>query len=425
MSRALVLIVPALLPVIVAAEHAHPHPTPAVGKPDLWSKPVGSATLRLTDLSVITTVAAGASSGDEHELEWTQPHAHDPNRDGFTFQYLELSIAGAVDPYFRAESHVIATPDGLELEEAFAATTSLPHGLEIEAGYMFTEFGRYNPQHPHVWNWVDAPLVTSVLLSAENMRDVGARVGWLLPTSWHAQLHFTVQNGDDATMTSFLGEGHGHGEEEEEAGHGGGRREISGPGDLLYAARLVQGFGLGEDSELHVGVSLAHGPNGHDEHTLLGGIDTVVKWYRPGAPAGAGRLAWTTELVLREVGADEADEETSDWGLVSEVVYGFRPRWEAGLRVDLLDLEEPEEEGAQPDDEDEEEEPAPAEQLRLSALLGWMPSEFSKLRLQYSYAEPDDGDEVHSVWLGLEVLIGSHPAHAGCGAGCGHPHHDH
>ena len=390
---------------------------PGAGPPDPYRVWLSEIMLQQT-----TVAAVGASSGDDEELEWSQPHAHDPNRDGFTFQYLELSLAGAVDPYFRAESHLIANPDGLELEEAFAATTSLPHGLEVEAGYMFTEFGRYNPQHPHAWHWVDAPLVTAVLLGAENMRDVGARVGWTLPTSWHAQLHLTVQNGDDATMTSFLGAGHGHGEEEE-GERDEVRREISGPDDLLYAARLVQGFGLGEDTELQIGLSLARGPNPHDEHTLLAGLDGVMKWYVPGAPAGAGRLSWTTELVLREVGADEADEETSDWGLVSEVVYCFRPRWDAGVRLDLLDLAELEEEAAAPDAE-EEEEHAPSEQLRLSALLAWKPSEFSKLRLQYSYADPNEGDAVHSVWLGLEVLIGSHPAHAGC-TGCGHPQHRH
>jgi hypothetical protein len=41
------------------------------------------------------------------------------------------------------------------------------------------------------------------------------------------------------------------------------------------------------------------------------------------------------------------------------------------------------------------------------------PSEFSRLRLQYNIDDADHLDEVaHSVWLGLEVLIGAHPAHS-------------
>ncbi|MBZ0252998.1 MAG: hypothetical protein K8I02_06615, partial [Candidatus Methylomirabilis sp.] len=50
---------------------------------------------------------------------------------------------------------------------------------------------------------------------------------------------------------------------------------------------------------------------------------------------------------------------------------------------------------------------------RLSPLLAWHPSEFSRIRLQYNYdnATVLERNEAHSVWLGLEFLIGAHPAH--------------
>ena len=50
---------------------------------------------------------------------------------------------------------------------------------------------------------------------------------------------------------------------------------------------------------------------------------------------------------------------------------------------------------------------------RVSPLLTFYPSEFSRLRLQYNYDRFDHAREsaAHSVWLGLEFALGSHPAH--------------
>jgi hypothetical protein len=57
---------------------------------------------------------------------------------------------------------------------------------------------------------------------------------------------------------------------------------------------------------------------------------------------------------------------------------------------------------------------------RLSPLLSWRPTEFSRIRLQYNYDRAThlefDGlgnreQDAHSLWLGFEVLLGAHPAH--------------
>ena len=50
---------------------------------------------------------------------------------------------------------------------------------------------------------------------------------------------------------------------------------------------------------------------------------------------------------------------------------------------------------------------------RLSPLLAWRPTEFSRFRLQYNYdhAEHLPGKDAHTFWLGAEVLYGAHPAH--------------
>jgi hypothetical protein len=50
---------------------------------------------------------------------------------------------------------------------------------------------------------------------------------------------------------------------------------------------------------------------------------------------------------------------------------------------------------------------------RLSPLLVWQLSEFSRLRLQYNrdWADHLKSGHADSVYMGLEVLFGAHPAH--------------
>ena len=92
----------------------------------LLARRAGAANLRLIDVSFDVLTAAGWSTADDDELESLEGGAHDPKQRGFTLQQGELSLMGAVDPYFTAEGHIVFTPDGVELEEAFAQTTALP-----------------------------------------------------------------------------------------------------------------------------------------------------------------------------------------------------------------------------------------------------------------------------------------------------------
>ncbi|MCH7840724.1 MAG: zinc-regulated TonB-dependent outer membrane receptor, partial [Planctomycetes bacterium] len=72
---------------------------------------------------------------------------HDPAGNGFTLQNLELTLSASVDPYLRATAHLIFSLEGVELEEAYFVTSSLPAGLQVKAGHFFTGFGRQNPLH--------------------------------------------------------------------------------------------------------------------------------------------------------------------------------------------------------------------------------------------------------------------------------------
>ena len=185
---------------------------PKEGEPkrDILSYQVGGATMRLIDVSFDALIAAGTSTATDDQLQFLQNGGHDPRKRGFTVQNVELSFAGAVDPYLNAEAHIVYFLDPItgesnfELEEAFFTTQKLPYGLQLKGGQFQTEFGIINLQHPHQWDWQDAPIINTRLFGPDGMRAPGARLGWLTPLPWYSELYFSMQNANGEQMASFL-----------------------------------------------------------------------------------------------------------------------------------------------------------------------------------------------------------------------------
>jgi len=95
-------------------------------------------------------------------------------------------------------------------------------------------------------------------------------------------------------------------------------------------------------------------------------------------------------------------ETLRDWGMYSQVLWGFRPRWVAGIRGEYADGNH----GAF-----DAQDVFRGERERVSPVLTFYPSEFSKLRLQYNYDHGELFGNAHSVWLQMEFLLGAHGAH--------------
>lgn len=397
--------------------------------------------VRLIDTSVDVLVAAGSSTEEDESIETLQGGGHDPKRRGFTLQQAELSLSGAVDPYLVGETHIVFGEEEVELEEAFGTTTSLPGGVELRAGQYLTEFGRVNPTHPHSWAWVDQPVIATRLLGPDGTRAPGARVAWLVPLPWYSELTVGAQNADHETMASFLGEStHSHGEEAsadaasatEEGEHthegefeetiGGLPRADSGSDALTYSVRWEHGGDVTKRLGMLVGVSGMHGPNaaGVSTRSTLYGADVLFKWRPVQNQRGYPFVSWQTELMQRDYEADPTEitledgdglvfpgEDLEDVGAYSQVLCGLRPGWEVGLRGEYATGSG---EGIEPRGED----PQRDNRVRLSPLVQYRPSEFSRVRLQLNYDDADhltDGDAV-TVWVGGEILFGTHPAHA-------------
>ena len=108
-------------------------------------------------------------------------------------------------------------------------------------------------------------------------------------------------------------------------------------------------------------------------------------------------------------GVDESfpvAETFHDWGLYSQVLWGFRKGWVAGVRGDYLQMQD----SRFTDDPDRQ------SRWRISANLSWYPTEFSKLRLQYNHDFLESNffltdRQVDSVFLQFEFILGAHGAH--------------
>ena len=354
-----------------------------------------------------------------------------------------------------------------EVEEAFLTTTGLPLGLQLEVGYFLTEFGIVNPQHPHFWDWLDMPVVNSRMFGGDGMRQAGFRASWLLNTPWFSQVHFGIQNANGVTMASFLGgelahahggdehgedehgqeEDHDEGEEDhqehaEEAGEDAHEEEIEGgPGiggrpiiaqdvrslkDFVYLMRWENAFDLSDELTAVFGASSLLGPNssGPAGSTWLYGLDMKWRWTPADSFRGYPFLTWQTEYMRRQYDAAAASMEVThegeepetaffpadtleDWGVYTQLLYGFQINWAAGLRFEYANGRgRSYTHGGRTDD------PFRNERYRVSPLLSWRTSEFVRIRLQYNYDNATHlEDFAHSVWLGFEWLYGAHPAH--------------
>jgi len=352
--------------------------------------------------------AAGGSSVDNGALENLQAGGHDPNQNGFIVQNVELSIGATVDQHFDAQANIIflinsAGETVVELEEAFFITRNLPAGLQVKGGQYFTEFGRLNKQHPHSWSFVDQPVVLSRFFGGDGLRSQGARISWLMPTNWYSEFYFGLQNAKGETATSFLST-----PGEKIGGHTLIDRVARGSGDLLYSTRWLTGIDFSDTLSMNLGVSGLFGPNasGSTTDTTIYGADLYLKWQPATSQRGFPFVAWQTEVLKRRYEAGDPEDVTretlDDWGMYTQVLWGFNPGWVAGLRYEYATA-----------DGDTSSDPLRDTRKRLSPNITWYTSEYSKVRLQYNrdWTEHLTEKTANSLWLQVEFSLGSHMAH--------------
>jgi outer membrane receptor protein involved in Fe transport len=384
--------------------------------------------LSAVDIALSIEAIGGASSERDESVRNLHGGGHDPKQRGFSMPNAELALSGDVNDYFFAQTNIVyfIDEDGesvVELEEAFIRTNNVPYGLEFKAGQFFTEFGRFNQTHPHQWAWIDQPIVNSRFFGPDGMRGQGARVSAVLPLNWDSNILISAQNARGETMPSYYGEGEGFAGREYDVATD--TRSMS---DLLWNSRWDNLLDLSNDLAVRFGASTAIGPNsaGSDTKTIIYGAHLALRWGCPDCKKTLPLITWETEFLARETEVDEFEDDFStiypsdtlkDYGIFTQLTVGFLPAWSAGLRAEWARgsgdtiADDPATPSATIADRSLD--PQRDNRFRLSPLIAWEVGDHSRLRLQYNYDDADhlEKGDAHSVWLALDIVIGSHPEH--------------
>jgi len=368
------------------------------------------------DMSVIIDGDAGWQRRAPQFLNGDDPNLHGDTTHalGFTAQEVELAASAIVDPYFKGEMYLtIPNLEGIEVEEAFATTTSLPWNLQLKAGSFRSAFGRQNGQHLHVQDFTRRPLINAAFLGDDGLRGPGAQVSWLAPLPFYLTLYgeaFSLRN-DPASLAGPVPD------PVRSFGADGPRRPT-----LLAEAKLFLPFG--DEWSLYGGLNFASGESpglavssstniGAGRQTQLFGADLYLKWKPANVSQSYSSLALQAEAIFRHFAEGDGLADSWDGGAYAQAVAQFARRWFLGARGDFIGV---------PSNS------VTARTARGAVSLTFQGSEFMRVR---AYAELEKGnisfgDEsipaglflpaVQPSWapaafLQLEISIGAHGAH--------------
>ncbi len=322
---------------------------------------------------------------------------------GFSPGEVEINLKANVDTrFFGNVTFALASEDGeveVEFEEGWVQTTALPAGLTVMGGRFFSEAGYLNDFHFHADDFVDRPLPYQAFYGGRYTVD-GIQARWVAPTSLLFELGTELNWGSNFPSTSSAD---------------------TSPDAYTLFAKL--GGDVGDSNSWQLGLSHVsadamdreggghHGEEEAEEGGAFTGdsdltvLDFVWKWAPLGNPA-VNNFKLQGEYFMRSEDGTFADipYDGDQEGWYLQGVWQFAPMWRVGLRHDRVDTD-----NGLSMVGTELEDPGRSSS-RSSVMLDWSPSEFSRLRLQYT----DDQvlEESDSVWyLQYIMSIGAHGAH--------------
>ena len=339
-----------------------------------------------------------------------------PGDRSFNLGESEITIAASIDPYFMGSlTAAISAENEIGVEEAFFRTTALPVGFTIKGGQFFSSIGYLNEMHAHNWDFIDQPLVYQAFFDNQ-MAVQGMQVKWIAPLDLLLELGVESGNGNYYPGTRLDRNGlNGI----NAYGHVGG--------DIGDSIAWRSGFSYvyldSEDYEFD-------DPNaaGEDVTNAFSGTtktwiaDAEFKWTAQGDPrrrylklqAEYMRRSQDGQLgYLDPVASLDGSYSSDQSGWYVQGVYRFLPRWRFGARYDSLDSGDPKiglvQQGIlAPDDFSLL---MPGTPSRTSLMFDWNPSEFSRIRAQYSWDDASVGPTDEQFFLQYIYAIGAHGAH--------------
>ncbi len=341
-----------------------------------------------------------------------------PPKRSFGLQETELAIAANIDPYFRGMAIAALAPEGgVTIEEAFFQTLAIPDGFTVKGGRYFSALGYLNEQHQHAWDFQDAPLVYKAFLGNQLQQD-GLQLKWVAPTDLFVELGAELSSG---------------------ARFPGSDRNKNGIGGSTLFGHL--GGDIGDSTAWRAGASYfrtssssrsyqdsnaagAATTNTYSGGSRLWGLDGVLKW----APTGNAtynnlklqgeyfRLQQDGTLSYLATGpalTSYFNDRQSGW--YTQATWQFYPAWRVAYRYDRLSFgtlsngivnngmggltaaDFPVLAAYNP--------------TRSTLMFDWSPTEFSRIRLQFSSDKSRFNASDNQLVLQYLYSLGAHGAH--------------
>ncbi|MEN3043903.1 MAG: hypothetical protein ABDH37_01610 [Candidatus Hydrothermales bacterium] len=269
----------------------------------------------------------------------------------FSFEFV---MKGAIDPYFIFYGIFPITEKGIELEEAYSKTLTLP--FEILIGKFKSRFTRLNTFHPHFYDFPELPQMYEYLTfdhknhshfhEVENHKDkgvngIGIGISYIFPFKIFIEPGIEIFKDKENNFYNYLSYLHFSNE-------------------IPFSTTLWMStyMGLKKDTVKWVG------------------IEIVLKRIKPGEERLKGLLI---------TGGYFQDAKRHFNSFYFDFVYKFMPRWRLGYRFDLLEEEN--------------------KSIRKNIIMiDFSPTEFSRFRLSYEVKEK-------KIFFETNFSVGPHGAH--------------
>lgn len=289
----------------------------------------------------------------------------DNDKATFDFRAAELNIEAPADPFVKVFSVITGSRNGIDVEETWAQTTSLPDNLTLRGGRFFTPFGRFPSWHDHELPMVYRPNSIFTYIGGESQGD-GADLNYLFPTPFY--------------LEGYVGAYNKIGADNNRVDNGVGR-----PFDqFTYLGRLHTYVDLTDSIGMDLGASEAWTPKRSitaadgspavkpgNRFRALSGVDLTVR-YQPAVGGLYHGLLWTTEALQNSEQQYDANSlplgRTRTYAGYSNVEFKLGRTVYAGGFADLTELPNNEKDLVK----------------TFAAYVSYNPDEFDRIRLQYS-----------------------------------------
>ena len=355
------------------------------------------------DISLILTgTLANRSQDSNYHITGFQAGGEvGPGSRGFSLGESELGVYASVDDKFYGGLNLsLSNNNTASVEEAFIQTTALPYGLTLKAGRYFSGIGYLNEQHAHTWDFVDNPLAYQAFLGNQ-FGDDGVQLKWLAPTDLFLEVGTEYGRGRIADTT--------------------GRDKNGGSAGSIFAH---VGGDIGVNSSWRAGLSYltvstenrqsndldaagAYVANRFTGTSQVWIADAVWKWAPNGNSNNTSFKLQGEYLHRNEDGSLNTDNySASQDGWYVQGVYKFLPYWRTGLRYDQLNSGSVDYGVNSANLTNTAYDPK-----RVSAMLDYNPSEFSRIRLQLSQDKSRQEATDNQVFIQYQMSLGAHGAH--------------